>query len=63
MILARAFTPASPNLIKDYGIKYRISSRYRFLRETLLLKAYFWADLYLLLGLGYERHTHNEKGI
>jgi hypothetical protein len=52
MILAIAFTPASPDLTRDYGIKYKISSRYRFGREIMLPKAYFWADLFLLLGLG-----------
>jgi hypothetical protein len=50
-------------LTEDYGIKYAISRSYRFLREIMLPKAYFWADLFLFLGLGYEGHTHNEKGI
>jgi hypothetical protein len=63
MIIAKAFTPASPDVTRDYGIKYEISSRYRFLKETILPKPYFWTTLFLLLGLGYDRHTHNEKGI
>jgi hypothetical protein len=29
----------------------------------MLPKAYSWADLFLLIGLGNERHTHNEKGV
>ena len=32
-------------------------------RETIFPKAYFWADLSLLSGLGYEGPTHNEKGV
>jgi hypothetical protein len=63
MIIAKAFAPESPDVIRDYGIKYEISSRYRFLRETILPKPYLRATLFLLLGLGYDRHTCNEKGI
>jgi len=39
--LAIASTPASPELTRDYGIKSAISRKYRFLRETILLKASF----------------------
>jgi hypothetical protein len=63
MIIARAFTPASLDVTRDYGIKYEISSRYRFLRKTIPPKAYSWATLFLLLALGYDRHTHNKRGI
>jgi hypothetical protein len=63
MIPARASTPASPGLTRGYEIKYKIARRYRFPGETILPKAYFWACLFLLLGLGYEGHTRNEKGL
>jgi len=32
-------------------------------KETSLVKASFWVDLFLLLALGHEGHTHNEKGV
>jgi hypothetical protein len=41
LLLAIASTPAPPDLTRDYGIKYAVLRRYRFLRETILLKSSF----------------------
>jgi len=57
-------------LLSDYGLillvitesdmkhQVAITSERKHLFESLFL----WADLFHLLGLGYERHTHNEQG-
>jgi len=34
-ILAITYTPASPYLTRDYGIKYALSGRYLFLRSLV----------------------------
>ena len=41
---ATVLIKTSPDFTRDYGIKSAISSRYRFLRETLLPKASFWVS-------------------
>jgi hypothetical protein len=50
--LAEASTSAALDLTRDYGIECEIARSYRFLREAIIVKAFFCADLFLLLGLG-----------
>ena len=46
-----------------HPINYERTFLYRVLKETVLPKAYSWAGLCLLIGLGYQGDTHNETGI
>jgi hypothetical protein len=48
-----ASTPASTDLTRDYGIKYKISSRDRFLRDTAFCETPFFSTLRSVIGGSY----------